>query len=234
MACGASNYFTCFYTHDVTMCYSFKVSIISYALSMCAGMYALYNRLPILGLLIIAYAQMQLSEAVIWYGLDNNNDQINRLGTSIGAYTLPLHNLALGIGVLISYRANLSQFEYWIPLIAGLAFYAAVWYCRIRPPHSRPQETRATGKGIARLAWPFSHGWYPAGFLLSCAILVVYARPFSPVAPFLLLAFAAIALMTWTKAEQAVFPSFWCWTSAILAPLIAGLAVNLADNTTHG
>ena len=56
------------------MCYDFKTSIISYSLGMIAAIFALCTRQYILGMLILFYVQMQLSEALIWKGLDSQPD----------------------------------------------------------------------------------------------------------------------------------------------------------------
>ena len=84
------------------MCYSVKTSIISYTLGIIAGIFALFTRQTVLGLLILAYSQMQFSELLIWYGIDTDNDNLNRFGTSYGKYLLATHNIAIGIGIILS------------------------------------------------------------------------------------------------------------------------------------
>lgn len=216
------------------MCYSFNVSIISYVLAMIAGLYALYNRLPILGVLIICYAQMQLSEAIIWFGIDTNNDHLNRLGTTVGKWALPLHNVALGIGVLISYNTQEQTLYKWLPLIAGLAFYFAVWHCHYRGTH-HSRETNVTGTSeFAQLAWPYPHTWYALSLLLSGVIVLGYVRPLYPLGLLSWVAFIGTAIVTYFKAQNETFGSMWCWSTAILAPVFVGFAVSMVDGSSHG
>ena len=66
------------------MCYSVKTSIISYILGIIAGIFALSTRQITLGILILTYSQMQLAELLIWFGIDTDNDNLNRSGTSYG------------------------------------------------------------------------------------------------------------------------------------------------------
>jgi hypothetical protein len=84
------------------MCYSFRTSILSYFLGIISAIFALCTRQIVLGCLILAYCQIQLSEMMIWYGIDNNNTKINKSGTSYGKYLLATHNIAISIGIIIS------------------------------------------------------------------------------------------------------------------------------------
>ena len=108
------------------MCFNLNVSIVSYVSGLLSAIVAFIYRQPILGSLLLCYSQMQLSEILIWYGIDNKNDKINRIGSIIGKYTLPLHNFAIGIGILIAYRDNLEDLKTWLPVLVGLIFYLIV------------------------------------------------------------------------------------------------------------
>jgi len=70
------------------MCYSFKTSIVSYTVGMVSGLFALATKQWVLGMLILFYSQIQLSEAFIWHGIDTNNAQLNAAGTKYGQYLL--------------------------------------------------------------------------------------------------------------------------------------------------
>ena len=71
------------------MCYSFRTSIISYTLGIAAAIFALCTRQIALGVLILFYCQIQFGEGIIWYGIDNKNQNINKIGTSFLQYALP-------------------------------------------------------------------------------------------------------------------------------------------------
>jgi hypothetical protein len=68
------------------MCYSFKTSIISFTSGILSSIFALYTGQIELGMLILFYCQMQLSEAITWKGIDENNLELNRKGTKYGKY----------------------------------------------------------------------------------------------------------------------------------------------------
>ena len=108
------------------MCYNIETSIVSFIVVTCSGLIALKLKQPVLGCLMLAYGLMQLSEVIIWLGVDTNSETLNRVGTTIGKYTLPSHNIAIGIGVLIAYWGARKNAIYWIPLIVGVIFYTGV------------------------------------------------------------------------------------------------------------
>ena len=61
------------------MCYNFKTSILAYSIGMASAVFAFFTRQIVLGMLILFYAQMQLSEALIWAGIDDSdNIQTNK------------------------------------------------------------------------------------------------------------------------------------------------------------
>ena len=86
---------------------------------MMASIAALSTRQYMLGMLILAYCQIQLAEAIIWRGIDTSQPSLNRLGTLYAKYTLPLHLLFVGLGVVMSYNK-------YIPLLIGILFYVGV------------------------------------------------------------------------------------------------------------
>ena len=108
------------------MCYSFKTSLISTTLGLLSSFFAFYTRQYVLGTLILFYTQMQVSEAIIWHGIDTNSESVNRFGTSYGKYLLASHNIAVGLGIILSIlliskrKLNLKDF---IPLCVGILFF---------------------------------------------------------------------------------------------------------------
>lgn len=100
------------------MCYSLFTSIISYSLGLISGILAIYTKQYILGLFILFYCQMQLSEALIWYGIDTNNDFFNELGTSFGKYSLATHNIGMSLGIILCYldKENKIDWQHVLPL----------------------------------------------------------------------------------------------------------------------
>ena len=189
---------------------------------------------PILGMLMLCYSQMQLAEVMIWKGIDTNNPSMNERGTTYAKYSLPAHNIALGIGVLIAYRNNLDDIRYWFPLICGLLFYIFVlelYYRKKRHSKTTPAcETDKCKPYMARLEWPFPHEWYTLSFFLSITIMIGYVRPLAPSALIAFVFFSVTWIVTYILGKRHVLGSFWCWSTAILAPILLILNSVLTRN----
>ena len=111
------------------MCFSFKTSLISYSLGMFSAIFALCTRQYVIGMLILIYAQMQLSEAMIWKGIDTDNISLNKIGTNYGKYSLPTHFFFVGVGYLMAIlliKKRKLKFYDFIPVTVGLFFYLYV------------------------------------------------------------------------------------------------------------
>ena len=103
------------------MCFNLKTSILTFSVGVISGITAVYLKKYTLGLLIICYSLIQFSEIFIWYGLENDNDNINKFGTNLGKYLLPMHNIAIGLGLYLS----TNQIT---PLIISLLFYICILF----------------------------------------------------------------------------------------------------------
>lgn len=211
------------------MCFDKNVSLAAFVIAMVSGLFALFFKMPILGCLIIIYGQMQLSELLIWQGIDDDNENLNNFGTIWGKYSLPLHNIAIAIGILISYRKCLNDIYYWIPLIIGIVFYFVVlvgFYSdednstMITKACDRDKETDKCTEHSARLMWPYNHTWYLYSYIISLILLFIYVRPIVPSALFAFLFFTLTWVTTFFMGKHPVQGSFWCWSTAILSPLI--------------
>ena len=210
------------------MCYNIETSIVSFAVVTICGIIAIRIKEPILGCLMLAYGLMQFSEILIWRGIDTNNDKLNRIGTSVGKYTLPSHNIAIGVGVLVAYRASRKNLFYWIPLTLGVLFYIGVMIIYAREKDSNngltkackyPEEKDNCTKHSARLEWPYPHHWYTVSCVISFVIMMIYVRPLSRasvIVAFFVFTFVGTALL----GKNQVLGSYWCWSTAILAPII--------------
>ena len=81
------------------MCYSQTTSIISYTVGMLSAIFAFFTGQYVLGMLVLFYSQMQLSELMIWKGIDDGDIGLDGKGTAYGKYLLPTHNIAGGLYV---------------------------------------------------------------------------------------------------------------------------------------
>lgn len=199
------------------MCFSFKSSIIAYLIALVSAIVAFSTKQYVLGSLISSYAQMQLAEAFIWYGINNKNENINKMGTSYGKYLLTTHNIAIGIGIYM-YNGNI------IPLIVGILFSLIIMLCVYLPQTysdvtypKQPCNDKICDNPDNRLNWPWPHKWYFISYILSI-ILVCLFMSFNTT--YLL----TIGLLTMTYIMSfLLYPntmgSVWCYSASLMAPL---------------
>lgn len=217
------------------MCYSVTTSIFSYMMGMIASIAALSSRQYMLGMLILAYCQIQLAEAITWRGIDTSQPSLNRIGTLYAKYTLPLHLLFVGLGVVMM-STNTNMYKKWVPLILGILFYGGVvWFYSyessikdwVKPdekdmsfPANRACMKRECQNNENRLQWPFHDEWYAFQTLLMYIIFFMYLPLKQSVilCTFFTATFVISKMMyTWSAS------SIWCFLSAILAPVLVGV-----------
>lgn len=206
------------------MCYSFLTSIVSYSIALLSSSFAFWTRQYVLGTLIFFYGQIQLSEALIWKGIDNNNENLNKIGTLLCKYTLPTHLFAFGLGIILSIFLQKKKLtpKYFIPLICGIILYLYVILVPYRKthtnlsfPYNRNKDCRNPNN---RLKWPFPDNWYMIIYFLIVLFVLIYFKPLY--SKFLFVSFFTITYII----SKIYFPhtssSFWCFAAAICAPLL--------------
>lgn len=213
------------------MCYSFRTSILSYVLGIISGIFALCTRQIVLGCLILTYSQMQFSEMLIWYGIDHNDTKINKFGTSYGKYLLATHNIAISVGIIISVliiSKKSFNISYLIPLVISILFFMfiVIFYYL---PNNYPDITLPLDKNCTddtnrcqnpnnRLNWEWPKTWYIYGFIISLILLFIYIKPLNSK---IWLSFVFVSTFIYMLIfNKTVVGSLWCFSTAILAPLI--------------
>ena len=223
------------------MCYSFKTSLLSYSLGIIAGIFALCTRQITLGLLILTYSQMQFSELLIWHGIDTNNEKINKIGTSYGKYLLATHNIAIGVGIILSLIFVSKQslkFTDFIPLASGLIFFLIIllfyYLPKKYPTMTFPLDSNCKDKSSRcqnsnnRLLWEWPHSWYIFSYLISFIILIVYIKPINSkiwISSVFTLTFICTYIF-----NPKVIGSAWCFITAIIAPILVIVNYYLIKN----
>ena len=226
------------------MCFSFRTAVASYILALSSAVFAFATRQVVMGCLILSYAQMQLSELLIWRGIDTNNTNMNRTGTSIGKYLLATHPFAIGLGIILSVlfvsKRNLTPTDF-IPIILGTLFFIfiVVYYYL---PGGYPNETYPLKKCKRdknckiennlllsrdksgkiednRLMWPYPHRWYNYGYILTIFILFIWIKPIASKMVFFLI-FTLTFILTYIIYPTTI-GSVWCWSTSFIAPIIA-------------
>ena len=206
------------------MCYSYRTSLISYTIVMLSAFFALYTGQYIIGMLILFYGQIQLSEALIWKGLDDGNTTLNKIATNYGKYTLPTHLFAIGLGILLTTKG-----KSYIPLVIGIFFYVFVvsfYYDNSKNELTYPLDRNCRKEcqnNDNRLQWPFYDGelWYGysciIGFIFICMYLPTNSQKIMIT---MILALTYLFSFLFYKNNTKSLASVWCFSSAIIAPII--------------
>lgn len=218
------------------MCYSFNTSIFSYLCGITASIIALSTRQNMLGMLILFYSQIQLGEAIIWKGIDSNDIELNKKGTLLLQYMLPTHIFAIGLGYLIANKNNLQP-KHFIMITIGILFYFYVLFLysinksdQITYPKDTTCKDKSCQNNNNRLKWPFTHEWYFFSFIIIVIFTVIYVKP---IETRLLLCFFYIIMYMFSQYlyyKTGESSSFWCFTAAILSPIIVALNYYLIRN----
>jgi len=208
------------------MCYNFTTSVVSFLSAMSAGIAAIYLKQYILGALILCYGQIQLSEILIWRGLEHGNKNLNRIGTTYGKYLLPAHNMAIGLGIYLHTK------DIW-PLIIGVLFYIIVLVIYSRSKHGDMSYIGCgnnCSKYAGKLVWPYPYGWYIYGYIISITLYIIYIRPLVSklfIISIFSLTFLGASLLNYNNG----IGSAWCWSTAALAPIIVIVNTLLIKNS---
>jgi hypothetical protein len=172
---------------------------------------------------------MQLSEGMIWKGIDGKNISLNKTGTKYGQYLLPSHLFAVGLGYLLAVhfmQKKAIKPEHFVPLLIGLVFYFAIIfgpyrtekYADVTYPADRSCVDKSCQNSGNRLQWPYPHNWYIFGFALCLVFLFMFVKPIGSK-----IFLSAIFILTLILAVV-VYPhstgSVWCFSAAILAPVM--------------
>lgn len=208
------------------MCYSFRASLIAYSLGMASAVFAITTKQYILGTIILFYCQIQLAEGIIWRGIDTDNINLNKIGTTFAKHALPLQALSVGLGYILSmYFLHKLELKHSIPLLLGVLFYL---YVIMVPYNTEYPDTTYPSTGCVerscqnndnRLKWPFpTISWYPYAFILYLGFVLLVIRPINSKL-FLFSMFIGTVILAYII-NPVNTGTMWCFASAILAPLL--------------
>lgn len=213
------------------MCYSYRTSLIAYTIVMLSAFFALYTGQYIIGMLILFYGQIQLSEALIWKGLDDGNTTLNKIGTNYGKYTLPSHVFAIGLGILLATKG-----KSFIPLVIGIFSYiTVVSFCYDNSKNELtypldPNCKKECQNNDNRLQWPFYNGelWYGCLCIIGFIFVCMYLPAPLKIMITMILAITYLCSFLFYKNNTKSLASVWCFSSAIIAPIIVLLGYYLS------
>ena len=212
------------------MCYSFRTSILSYCIGIVSSVFAMCTNQMTIGVLIFFYTQMQLAEALIWKGIDTDNVQLNKIGTMIAKYSLPSHVFAVGVGYLLALRIQKKKIRSLdaIPLCFGILYYIVILgtvYQEETATTTYPKENGPTScqNPNNRLLWPFPHQkWYLVGFAM-IVLTFLFSRTMKFQSKIFVSSFFLLTFVMSLAASEATIGSFFCFSSAILAPFLVSI-----------
>jgi len=187
------------------MCFDLRASVASYLMGLAAGIAALYTRQYILGWLILFYCQIQLAEAIIWYGIDTDSTALNETGTLLLKYFLAAHLIGVGIGIYFSHAIV------W-PFLVGLAFFLCVCIIYWLNPGEKTTHPGPSG----RLEWKFPIWWYVILYM----IFIIFMLMFLPTRASKIFIIGAYTLLLGVAMATQAVGSIWCFLSAFAAPAI--------------
>jgi len=213
------------------MCFSFKTSIISYTLGIIAAVIAFLTNQIALGVLILFFSQIQLSEALIWRGIDTKNDGLNRFGTIYGKYMLPTHLFALGLGIILEKLKNgktLKKIDY-LPISLGVIFYLYVYfnvYNKQSKQEINDNLTYPLNKSenkcsyTNRLKWNYPTSWYIYGFIATFIVICFNIRkmPYG-IFTFSMYTLALLISIYFFRKYNSV-STIWCFAAAVISPIV--------------
>ena len=204
------------------MCYNAKASALAATIGILSACVAFSLKEWVVGGLILIYSFMQVSEFLIWRGLDTGSVDLNRRGTWLASTTLRLHAIVVLVVLLVVKWKSLESNRRFA--LVGLLV-AALF---VSGKTGSTPGSLTTEPGCAqgcRLDWKFGRGWgYPLQILImGLALLIGAPRLIGPVAVF----YGAAVLFTLILAAVDPEPTFrpgtvWCFFTALFAPLLVG------------
>jgi len=165
---------------------------------------------------------------MIWHGIDNKDLTWNRRGTTFGKYLLATHNLAIGLGIILSIifisKRKLRPVDF-IPAVVGLLFFIGVvvfiYLPKKYPDVTFPRKQTCDKKcqnPENRLKWPYPHAWYLFSYIISVILMFIWVKPHD--SKFILLAFFSLSFIVAVLVYPHTVGSVWCWSTSFIAPVI--------------
>ena len=204
------------------MCYDAKTSALAATIGILSAVVAFNLKEWVIGSLSLVYSLMQVSEFLIWRGLDTKSIDLNRKGTWFAATTLRIHAVVVLLVLLaVSWKRLEAQPTRRFALIILLVIALFGWW----KTTSNASASLTTDPGCAkgcRLNWKFEGGYPLQILIIGVAILIGAPRLIVP----MLIFFGGsilMALMLSNVNPKATFKTtvstVWCIFTAIFSPI---------------
>jgi hypothetical protein len=217
------------------MCWNAEVSLGSFGIIALVSYFLWARGGPndrMLAFFIFSYGLMQLFEALMWWGQNPEQKELNRVGSIAAAILLFTHPAAMLAGMSLDrgYRGVVGTGVFKGLAAAAAAFLGyGVWETVRDAQTGRKSFLSVPDPESGHLIWDFG-GKYPIGLLLMILVgglLIVprYPKVFAALAAYFLIPAAVIryGLKTSQQAndtsDRVYFGSYWCWWVAAFSGL---------------
>lgn len=192
------------------MCWNFPVSITTWLIGLFTGIFLLKRNHPndkVFATLILTYSSMQLWEALMW--LDQKCGKLNKVATVLAYYALWSHVLAIGAGLALQQGLSTT----WLAVALGVGF---MLVGVVKMPKFTCSQAQQNCK-VCHIIWGFDDSFYVYVFLVAMALCIAYIRPIEKA----LIACGIFLISFFLSAKYAkkATGSFWCWVTALYAPI---------------
>jgi hypothetical protein len=128
----------------------------------------------------------------------------------------------------LSYKNNkIKEIKQWLPLLLSFVFYLYVLdiYNKNKSeeytyPYDKSCVVRECQNSKNRLVWPYNSEWYLHSFILSIILFLFFVDAKLNSRIFLLSTFIITFILTIVYQKPETVGSVWCFSAAILAPII--------------
>ena len=205
------------------MCYDAKTSALAATIGILSAVVAFNLKEWVVGSFILVYSLMQVSEFLIWRGLDAKSTDLNQKGTWLASTTLRIHAIVIILVLLaVSWKRLETQPHRRLALIALLVIALFGWWKSTSNASASLTTVPGCPKGC-RLNWKFESGYPLQILIMGVAILIGAPRLILPMAIFfggtILL---ALTLGAVNSKDDLRLGTVWCLFTAIFAPFLVG------------
>ncbi len=203
------------------MCYNAKASALAATIGILSACVAFSLKEWVVGSLILIYSLMQVSEFLIWRGLDTRSADLNRRGTWLASNTLRVH-ASVVLVVLLMVKWKSLEANRRLALVGLLVAALFVWWRTTSAGSGSLTTEPGCAKGC-RLDWKFESEYPLQILLMGLALLIGAPRLIAPVAVFYGGAVLLTLILATVNPKTTFRPgTVWCFFSAIFAPLLVG------------
>ena len=203
------------------MCYNAKASALAATIGILSACVAFSLKEWVVGGLILIYSFMQVSEFLIWRGLDTGSVDLNRRGTWLASTTLRLHAIVVLVVLLVVKWKSLESNRRFA-LVGLLAISLFDWWRTTSTAPALLTTEPGCAKGC-RLDWKFGSEYPIQILIIALALLIGAPRLIAPVAVFYGGAVLLTLILATVNPKTTFRPgTVWCFFSAIFAPLLVG------------